>query len=70
MMPMYSLIEHSDNYWKSSGALWKQYRDKPNYDMKNSASFKFKGKITWETPIDVNIKNVEIVVSLKYLSNF
>ena len=38
--------------------------------MKNSASFKFKGKITWETPIDVNIKNVEIVVSVKYLSNF
>ena len=22
MMPMYSLIEHSDNYWKTSGALW------------------------------------------------
>ena len=22
MMPMYSLIEYSDNYWKTSGALW------------------------------------------------
>ena len=26
-MQMYSLIEHSDNYSKTSGSLWKYYRD-------------------------------------------
>ena len=29
-MPMYNLIEHSDNYTKTSGSLWQYYRDEPN----------------------------------------
>ena len=33
-------------------------------------SFKSKIKITGKTPADGNTKNVEIVVSLKYVSNF
>ena len=28
-MPMYNLIEYSDNYLKTSGSLWKYYRDEP-----------------------------------------
>ena len=28
-MPMYSLIEYSDNYSKTSGSLWQYYRDEP-----------------------------------------
>ena len=29
-MPMYSLIEYSDIYSKTSWGLWKYYRDDPN----------------------------------------
>ena len=29
-MPMYSLIEYSDNYSKTFGGLWQYYRDGPN----------------------------------------
>ena len=29
VMPMYNLIEYSDNYAKTSGRLWQYYRDEP-----------------------------------------
>ena len=29
-MPMYNLIEYSDNYPKTSGSLWQYYKDHPN----------------------------------------
>ena len=29
-MPMYNLIEYSDNYSKTSESLWQNYKDKPN----------------------------------------
>ena len=44
VMPMYNLIEYSDNYSKTSGSLWQYYKDDPND--KNSESFKYKVKIT------------------------
>ena len=28
-MPMYNLIEYSDNYLKTSASLWQYYRDEP-----------------------------------------
>ena len=52
-MPMYNLIEYSDNYSKTSGSLFQYYRDEPaltdacaldNF-LGNSASFKLKQKI-------------------------
>ena len=67
---MYNLIEYSDNYAKASGSLWQYYRDKPNNILANSKSFKSKIKITGGTPAGSNEKDVEIVVPLKYLSNF
>ena len=70
IMPMYSLIEHSDNYVKTIGSLWQYFRDEPNDNLANSESFKSKIKITGKTPNDNNVKDVEIMVSLKYLSNF
>ena len=70
VMPMYNLIEYSDNYVKTSGSLWQYYRDEPNNVLANSESFKFKVKITGKTPADDNEKDVEIMVPLKYLSNF
>ena len=70
VMPMYNLIEYSDNYSKTSGSLWQYYKDEPNDNLANSESFKSKVKITGNTPADGNTKDVEIIVPLKYLSNF
>ena len=70
VMPIYNLIEYSDNYAKTSGSLWQYYRDEPNDNLANSESFKFKVKITGKTPAADNEKDVEIMVPLKYLSNF
>ena len=70
VMPMYNLIEYSDNYAKTSGSLWQYYRDEPNDNLADSESFKSKIKITGKTPNDGNEKDVEIMVPLKYLSNF
>ena len=70
VMPMYNLIEYSDNYAKTSGSLWQHYRDEPNDNLADSESFKSKIKITVKTPNDGNEKDVEIMVPIKYLSNF
>ena len=70
VMPMYNLIEYSDNYSKTSESLWQYYKDEPNDKIANSESFKSKRKITGNTPDDGNTKDVEIIVPLKYLSNF
>ena len=70
VMPMYNLIEYSDNYAKTSGTLWQYYRDEPNGNLADSESFKSKTKIAGNTPDDGNEKDVEIMVPLKYLGNF
>ena len=75
VMPMYNLIEYSDNYAKTTGSLWQYFRDEPVDDddddnIEDSKSFKYKTKITGKTPNDDNEKDVEIMVPLKYLSNF
>ena len=70
VMPMYNLIEYSDNYVKPTGSLWQYFRDEPDDDVEVSESFKSKIKITGKTPNDNNEKDVEIMVPLKYLSNF
>ena len=75
--PVYSLIEYSDNYSKTSGRFWQCHRDEPalsdasavdNFPG-NSTLFKFKQNITGATGND-GTKNIEIMVPLKYLSNF
>ena len=78
-MLIYNLIEYSDNYSKISGSLWKYCKDIPAVDNNgdivdfNGAnatdSFNFKTKITGQTNNN-GIINVEIMVPLKYLSNF
>ena len=70
VMPMYSLIEYSDNYSKTSGSLWQYYKDDPNDNTANSESFKSKVRITGKTSNNGNTKDAEIIVPLKYLSNF
>ena len=78
-MPMYNLLEYSDNYAKKSGSLSKYCLDIPALDNNNAFvyftennltdSFNFKVKIKGQTGDD-GTKNVEIMVPLKYLSNF
>ena len=70
VMPMYNLIEYSDNYSKTSGSLWQCYKDDPNDNMTQSESFKSKIKITGKSPAGSNTKDVETLVPLKYLRNF
>ena len=70
VMPMYNLIEYSDNYAKTSGSLWQYFRDEPDDDIEDSESFKSKIKITGKTPNNNNVKDVEIMVPLKHLSYF
>ena len=79
VMPMYNLIEYSDNYAKTTGSLWQYCKDIPARDVNNrieeftegntTDSFKFKVKITGQAGND-GTKDVEIMVPLKYLSNF
>ena len=76
-MPMYNLIEYSDNYSDTSGSLWQFKRDEiignTNLTNCNSSSFKYKSNLIGNTDADgANRKKegVKIVVPLKYLSNF
>ena len=73
-MPMYNLIEYSDNYSDTSGSLRQFKRDeiKENEDLtvdanhipNNSSSYKYKSSLI------TNRNGVKIAVPLKYLSNF
>ena len=79
VMPMYNLIEYSDNYAKTTGSLWQYCKDIPARNANDEIvifaennttdSFNFKAKITDQTGND-GTKDVEIIVPLKYLSNF
>ena len=77
-MPMYNLIEYSDNYQDSSATLYQYKRDEPpdvllnNLTLNNSDSFKYKVELLSD-PVHaggIARRNVKVVVPLKYLSNF
>ena len=70
VMPMYYLMNYSDNYAKTSGSSWQYYRDELNDNLADSESFKSKIKITGKTPAAGNEKYLEIMVPLTYLSKF
>ena len=69
-MPMYNLIEYSDNYSNTFGSLQQYYKDEPNNNLLDSDLFKSKVKITGNTTADGNTKNVEMIIPFKYVSNF
>ena len=50
VMPLYNLLEYSDDYGKTSGTFWQYYRDEPNNNLANSESLKSK-KIIFDQPI-------------------
>ena len=45
-MPIYNLIEYSENYSKTFGSLWKYQRDESHDSIANSDSFKSKMRMT------------------------
>ena len=80
IMPMYNLIEYSNNYSDTSGSLWQFKTDEQNMNNGNpanvttadSSSFKYKSSL-FKPPIATHngvFKDVKIAVPLKYLSNF
>ena len=79
VMPMYNLIEYSDNYQDSSAILYQYKRDElPEDDAvadltaDNSSSFKYKINLLGNPVVANNVarRNVKVLVPLKYLSNF
>ena len=83
VMPMYNLIEYSDNYQDSSATLYQCKRYEPPEDdavadltANNSSSLKYKikllGNVTEVAGDAAGVRrlNVKVLVPLKYLSNF
>ena len=79
VMPMYNLIEYSDNYKDSSAALYQYKRDEPpeanainDLTSDTSSSFKYKVNLLGNPVVANNIArtNVKVFVPLKYLHNF
>ena len=76
-MPMYNLIEYSDNY-SDTGNLWQFKRDEQNMNngitvditINDSKFFKYKSSFLPTADNNGLFKNVRIAVPLKYLSNF
>ena len=85
IIPKINLLEYSDDYFMTSGSSWNYYRDEANVDAKEnnaannrmnnnksvaSKSFEYKAKIIKRTPDDNNTLDAEVIVPLKYFSNF
>ena len=82
VMPMYNLIEYSNNNSKTSKNLWNYYRDQPNrgvggknnhvdYSIKDSKSLDCKTSITGKLEsINTGKENAKIFFPLKNLGNF
>ena len=81
-MLMHNLREYSKNYKKTTGSLWNYYRGEPsNLLSSNSKSLTYKTSITGKTyntgaseegydENNVGKNKTEVVIPLKYLSNF
>ena len=78
-MPIFNLIEYSDNYQDLSATLYQYKRDEPpeadavpNLTADNSSSFKYKVSLLGDRNFAGGIVrlNVKVAVPLKYLSNF
>ena len=74
-MPMYNLIEYSDNFSDTSGSLWDFKGDEivnnanvTNHD--NAPSLKYKASIIGNTGNNGTKNGLKIALPLKYLSHF
>ena len=78
-MPMYNLIEYSDNYSDTSGSLWQFKRDEPpkenngnisNVSTDNSSSFKYKSNFIGTIPNDGRKKSSNNNCTIKIFKYF
>ena len=79
-MPMYNLIEYSNNYSDTSRSLWQFKRDNvpadnADFTVDNSQSFKYKAALAEKTAdpaanTDNSVKTQKIIAPLKHSSNF
>ena len=76
-MPMYNLIEYSDNYSDTSGSLWQFKRDELNDNdintvltNNNAPLFKYKASIIGNIGADGRKNGIKKAVPLKHFSNF
>ena len=73
VMPMYNLLEYSDNCQDSTGSFYQFKRDEPPDDnagvANNTSSLVYKSKLISGTD-DNNVNNVKLVVPLKYVGSF
>ena len=63
-MPIYNLIQYSDNYSKTPGLLWQNCRDEPALDANNAITYS-----NGDSTGDNGRTDVETIISLKYLIN-
>ena len=68
-MPMYNLIEYSDNFFDTSGSLWGFKRDEITNNANvtnddNAPSFKYKANLIANTEADETKKGVKIAIPL------
>ena len=70
VMMMYSLIKYHDKYAKTAATFWNYQKIDLNDNITDSESFKLYAKIIARATANGNTKDVEIMVSLKYLSYF
>ena len=79
VMPMYNLLQYSNNYTMTSGSLWNYYRDEIDDDVNENddnnnkinnnktitnKSFEYKIKIIGRAPDNNNTVDAEVVVPL------
>ena len=74
---MYNLLEYSKNYRKTAGSLFSYYRDEPNSGTEGNINYSIKKSFDYKASItgklegnNVEKDDAEIVVPLKFLSNF
>ena len=83
VMPMYNLLQYSQNSSMTSGSLWNYYGDITDVgdNASDGKSFIYITKIVGNTPekpgnegdtnrLPVPTLNIEVTIPLKYLSNF
>ena len=79
VMPLCNLNEYSKHYLKTQGRLWIYYRDEPNsgavgkinYSIKDSKSLAYEASIKGNLEgYYIEVEGVEIIVPLKYSTNF
>ena len=79
VIPIHNVIKYDNHHLKTSGSLWQYYRDELavhtanddilDFTVVNTVINSFKQKTITETG-NGGTENIEIMISLKYLSNF